>query len=131
NPSKTANYLNTIADVSTRWNFSYLACSINPTIAIIMTKVYPSTSSINNFDLNKTGDAFNEILELEKNEDQIQLQEKIKININIPVETQELFDQVKKNLYKKDTENELYKQYDNIKLDQSNPTSLPPTPSQQ
>ncbi|CAG8722825.1 1382_t:CDS:1, partial [Funneliformis mosseae] len=31
---------------------------------------------------------------------------------------------------KKDTENELYKQYDNIKLDQSNPTPLPLTPSQ-
>ena len=63
-----------------------------------MIKVYSLTSFIINFNLNETNDVFDEILELERDENQNQLQEKI--NIKIPIETWEFFDQIKKNLYK-------------------------------
>lgn len=167
--SETSKYLNTIADVSTRWNSSYLAwcrllklkgyikgllnylelqsdsdsrkdakrlrnimitedewlliydlkemlfyfaeatdylggskyctySSINPTIAVIMMKVHPSSSPATNFNLDKAGNAFDESPELERNEDQSESQEKI--NINAPVNTYGLFDLIKKNLYK-------------------------------
>ena len=72
--------------------------SINPNIAVIMMKVHPSTSSIINFNLNEAGDAFDEALELERDEHQSQSKEKI--NVNVPVETYGLFDLIKKNLYK-------------------------------
>ncbi len=122
--------------------------SINPTITLIMMKICPLTNSTINFNLDEIGDAFDEILELERDE----------TNINTPIETQGLFDQIKKNLYKalihyfnptsseallaalfdprfkklkfamqeqkKDAENELYRKYDTIKLNQSNSTSL-------
>ena len=127
--------------------------SINPTITLIMMKVCPLTNSTINFNLDEIGDAFDEILELERDE----------TNINTPIETQRLFDQIKKNLYKalihyfnsisseallaalldprfkklkfamqeqkKDMKNELYRKYDTIKLNQSNSTPLPSAPS--
>ncbi len=122
--------------------------SINSTIAIIMMKICPLTNFIINFNINEIGDAFDEVLKLKRD----------KANINISVETQGLFNQIKKNLYKvlihyfnptsseallatllnscfkklkfamqeqkKDAENELYRKYDTIKLNQSNSTSL-------
>jgi len=63
--------------------------SINLTIAVIIMEVHPSNSSVINFNPDEAGDAFNEALELERDEDQSQLQEKI--NINVPVETYGLF----------------------------------------
>jgi len=64
--------------------------SINPTITLIMMKICPLTNSTINFNLDEIGDAFDEIPELERD----------KTNINTPIETQGLFDQIKKNLYK-------------------------------
>ncbi|CAB5382472.1 unnamed protein product [Rhizophagus irregularis] len=230
NSSETAKYLNTIADVSTRWNSSYLAwcrllklkgyikellnylelqsdsdsrkdakrlknimitedewllihdlkeilfyfaeatnylggskyctySSINPTIAVIMMNVLPSTSSVINFNLDEAGDAFDEALEIDENQSESQE----KININVPVNTYGLFDLIKKNLYialihyfnptspeallaalldprfkklkfatqeqKKDAEDELHERYNTIKLVQLNP--LPSASPQQ
>lgn len=46
--------------------------SINPTIAVIMMKIHPITSSVTNFNLDEAGDAFDEAPELERDEDQSQ-----------------------------------------------------------
>lgn len=59
-----------------------------------MMNVYPSTSSVINFNIDEAGEA----LKLENDENQSELQEKI--NINVPVNTYGLFDLIKKNLYK-------------------------------
>lgn len=68
--------------------------SINPTIIEIMKWVRPPSSSSNNsnltdIDLDKTSDAFGEVSELDKDKE-----------INNPVDTRNLLDQIKKNLYK-------------------------------
>ena len=49
-------------------NKYYTYSSINFIITIIIIKVYLLINSIINFDLDETGDAFNEILKLERNE---------------------------------------------------------------
>ena len=65
--------------------------SMNPTIIEIIKWVCPSSSNNNNFsniNLNKTADAFGDVSELEKDKE-----------INMPVNTHNLLDQIKKNLY--------------------------------
>ncbi|GBB85099.1 hypothetical protein RclHR1_11680004 [Rhizophagus clarus] len=64
--------------------------SMNPTIIEIMKWIRPSSSNNNltNINLDRTVDAFGEVSELEKNRD-----------INTPINTHNILDQVKKNLY--------------------------------
>ena len=65
--------------------------SMNSTIIEIMKHVYPSSrnnSNLINMDVDKTADAFGEISKLEKDRE-----------INIPVNTHNLLDQIKENLY--------------------------------
>ena len=65
--------------------------SMNPTIIEIIKQVRLSLSNNNNFsniNLDKTADAFGDVSELEKDRE-----------INMPVNTHNLLDQIKKNLY--------------------------------